>query len=319
MLIKKAPDVRYSEVTPKSLFVNRRAFLQTSAAALVAAGVASYADRAWAQGGGLAKLPNVKKTGAPFSVTEPATSYADMTSWNNFYEFGTGKDDPKANSKKFKPRPWKVKVEGMVAKPAEYDLDDFIKPYQLEERIYRFRCVEAWSAIVPWIGIPLKDVIDKLQPTSKATYVEFTTLEDPGQFPYQRTDVLPWPYLEGLRMDEARNPLTLLTVGMYGEVLPNQSGAPIRVVIPWKYGFKGGKSIVKIRFTDKQPKNTWQVMASNEYGFYANVNPMVDHPRWSQARERRLGEFRYRPTVMFNGYEDQVASLYKGMDLRKNF
>ena len=319
MLIKKAPDIRYSEVTPKSLYVGRRTFLQTSAAALVAAGVASYADHLQAQGGGLQKLANVKKTGAPFSVTETPNSYADITSYNNFYEFGTGKDDPKANSKKFKPRPWKIKVDGMVAKPAEYDIDDFIKPYQLEERIYRFRCVEAWSAIIPWVGIPLKDVIDKMQPTPSAKYVEFTTLLDPGQFPYQRSDVLPWPYVEGLRMDEARHPLALLAVGLYGEVLPNQNGAPIRLVTPWKYGFKGAKSLVRMRFTDKQPRNTWQVMAANEYGFYANVNPQVDHPRWSQARERRLGEFRYRPTLMFNGYDKEVASLYAGMDLRKNF
>ena len=319
MLIKKAPDIRSSDVTPQSLFVNRRTFLQTSAAALVGAGVASYADHAWAQGGGLQKLPNVKKTAPPFSVTDAPNSYADITSYNNFYEFGTGKDDPKANSKNFKPRPWKIRVEGMVAKPADYDLDDFIKPYQLEERIYRFRCVEAWSAIIPWVGIPLKDVVDKLQPTANAKYIEFTTLVDVRQFPMQRTDVLPWPYVEGLRLDEARHPLSLLAVGLYGEVLPNQNGAPIRLVVPWKYGFKGGKSIVKIRFTDKQPRNTWQVMASNEYGFYANVNPMVDHPRWSQARERRLGEFRYRPTLMFNGYDKEVASLYSGMDLRKNF
>jgi sulfoxide reductase catalytic subunit YedY len=320
MLIKKAPDIRSSEITPKSLFVSRRAFLQTSAAALVAAGVASYADRAYAQqGGGLPKIANVKKMGAPFTVNETPTSYADFTSWNNYYEFGTGKDDPKANSKKFKPKPWKIKVEGMVAKPAEYDIDDFIKPYQLEERVYRFRCVEAWSAVVPWIGIPLKSVVDRLQPTSKAKYIEFTTLYDTGQYPYQREDILPWPYLEGLRLDEARNELSLLSVGMYGEELPNQSGAPIRLITPWKYGFKGAKAIVKMKFTDKQPRNTWQVMASNEYGFYANVNPMVDHPRWSQARERRLGEFRYRPTLMFNGYEKEVASLYAGMDLRKNY
>jgi methionine sulfoxide reductase catalytic subunit len=206
-----------------------------------------------------------------------------------------------------------------VAKPASYDIDEFIKPYQLEERIYRFRCVETWSAVIPWVGIPMKSVIDRVQPTSRAKFVKFTTLLDPKQFPMQRTGLLEWPYVEGLRLDEAMHPLTLLAVGLYGEVLPNQNGAPIRLVVPWKYGFKGAKSLVKIEFTDKQPKNTWQIMAQQEYGFYANVNPQVDHPRWSQRADRPLGGFRQKPTQMFNGYADQVASLYNGMDLRKNF
>ena len=225
-----------------------------------------------------------------------------------------------ANSKKFKAAPWSVTVEGLVAKPATYSLEDFIKPHTLEERIYRHRCVEAWSLVIPWVGIPLGDIIKRVQPASNAQYIEFETLHDVGQFPMQRTNLLEWPYREGLRLDEAKHPLTILAVGLYGEVLPSQNGAPLRLVVPWKYGFKGVKSIVKMRFLEKQPVNTWQVMAPREYGFYANVNPMVDHPRWSQARERRLPSlFSNTRTQMFNGYADQVASLYAGMDLRKNF
>jgi sulfoxide reductase catalytic subunit YedY len=320
MLIKKPTDIRSSEITPKDVWLRRRQFMKASAAALAGAGAAVWLghDGASAQGGGLPKLPNVKKS--PLSTTETPTSYEYITSYKNFYEFESGAGDgPKRRSGSFKPRPWKIAIEGEVAKPASYDLDDFLKPLQLEERIYRFRCVETWSAVIPWVGIPLKTVIDKVQPTSRAKFVKFTTLMDPKQFPMQRTDLLQWPYVEGLRMDEAMHPLTILAVGLYGEVLPNQNGAPIRLVVPWKYGFKGAKSIVKIEFTDKQPKNTWQIMAANEYGFYANVNPMVDHPRWSQRADRPLGGFRTRPTQMFNGYEKEVASLYAGMDLRKNF
>jgi sulfoxide reductase catalytic subunit YedY len=317
MLIKKPSDIRSSEITPRNIYLRRREFIQASAAGLVAAGVAACGEVVGAQGGGLRKLANVKK-GSPFSTSEKPNTYEQITSYNNFYEFGTGKDEPKQNSKNFKTQPWTVKVEGEVAKPATYNLEDFIKDQVLEERIYRFRCVEAWSMIVPWIGIPLKNIIDKVQPTSRAAFVEFETLLDPSQMPYQRTDVLQWPYKEGLRMDEAKHPLTILAVGLYGEVLPNQNGAPLRLIVPWKYGFKGIKSIVKMRFIDKQPKNTWQVMAANEYGFYANVNPAVDHPRWSQARERRLPSFFANTrTQPFNGYGDQVASMYTGMDPRK--
>jgi sulfoxide reductase catalytic subunit YedY len=318
MLIKKAPDVRSSEITPKHTYLRRREFIAASAAVAAAAGFGALVRDTEAQGGGLAKLPNVRKS--RFSTTETLNSYDDITSYNNFYEFGTGKGDPKPNSRNFKPRPWKLAVEGEVAKPASYDLDDFLKPLALEERIYRLRCVEAWSMVIPWVGVPLADVIKRVEPTGKAKFIEFTTLLDPARMPYQRTNVLDWPYVEGLRLDEAMHPLTILAVGLYGEVLPNQNGAPVRLIVPWKYGFKSVKSIVKMRFTERQPVNTWQQMAANEYGFYANVNPTVDHPRWSQAREQRLpGFFKNHPTEMFNGYGDQVASLYAGMDLRKNY
>ena len=319
MLILKPSDIRSSEITPKSVYLRRPEFIQASAAALVAAGLPSLAAEAAAQGGGLAKLPNVRKS--PLSTTETPSLYEHVTSYNNFYEFAPGAGDgPKNNSKNFKPRPWKVKIDGLVSKPGDYDIDDFIKPYTLEERVYRMRCVEAWSFVVPWVGIPMADVIKRVEPMSKARFVEMTTLLDIGRFPMQRTDVLQWPYLEGLRLDEAMNPLTLLAVGIYGEVLPAQNGAPIRLVTPWKYGFKGVKSIVRIRFVESQPRNTWQMMAPSEYGFYANVNPEVDHPRWSQARERRLPAFiANRRTEMFNGYTEQVAHMYKGMDLRKNY
>jgi sulfoxide reductase catalytic subunit YedY len=318
MLIKKAPDIRSSEITPKEVFVGRREFIQASAAVVAAAGFGSLPGETEAQGGGLAKLPNVRKSA--FSTTETPNAWDEITSYNNFYEFGTGKGDPKPNARSFKPRPWKLAIEGGVAKPASYDLDEFLKPHALEERIYRLRCVEAWSMVIPWVGIPLADVIKRVQPTGKAAFVEFETLHDPSRMPYQKTTVLDWPYVEGLRLDEAMHPRTILAVGLYGEVLPNQNGAPIRLVVPWKYGFKSIKSIVKMRLVEKQPVNTWQQMASHEYGFYANVNPTVDHPRWSQAREQRLpGLFRNHPTQMFNGYGDQVASLYSGMDLRKNF
>jgi len=320
MLIKKASDICSSEITPQSVYLRRREFIQASAATLIAAGLGcSMADEVAAQGGGLPKLPNIKKS--PLSTSETPSLYEYTTSYNNFYEFETGAGDgPKRNSKNFKARPWKIAIEGAVNKPGSYDIDEFIKPYALEERIYRMRCVEAWSFVIPWVGIPMADVIKRVEPTSKAKFVEFITLVDTGRFPMQRTDALDWPYIEGLRLDEAQHPLTLLVVGMYGEVLPAQNGAPIRLVVPWKYGFKGAKSLVKIRFVENQPINTWQRMARNEYGFYANVNPMVDHPRWSQARERRLPSFiANHRTEMFNGYADQVQSLYAGMDLRKNF
>jgi sulfoxide reductase catalytic subunit YedY len=316
MLIKKASDIRSSEITPKSVYLRRREFIQASAAAMVGAGFGSLAGDADAQARTKLAGP-IKKS--PFSTTEKVNAYEHVTGYNNFYEFGTGKDEPAENARNFKTTPWTIEVEGQVAKPAKYALEDFIKPHALEERVYRMRCVEAWSMVIPWVGIPLKDVIARVQPTSKAKYVEFLTLFDRGRMPMQRTNVLEWPYVEGLRLDEAQHPLALLAVGIFDEVLPGQNGAPIRLVVPWKYGFKGVKSIVKMRFVENQPKNTWQVMAPQEYGFFANVNPNVDHPRWSQARERRLPDFVPRtPTRMFNGY-DEVASLYSGMDLRKNY
>jgi sulfoxide reductase catalytic subunit YedY len=318
MLIKPQPDVRSSEITPQALYLRRREFLEAASGVALAAAAAlapPAVGRAVAQTG--TRLPNVGKS--PLSTNEPLNDYEDVTTYNNFYEFGTAKDEPAMNAKRFKARPWKIAIEGHVAKPASYDIDEFIKPHALEERIYRLRCVEAWSMVIPWVGIPLADVIKRVEPTAQAKFVEFTTLFDPGRMPGQREPVLKWPYVEGLRMDEAMHPLTILAVGLYGEVLPNQNGAPIRLVVPWKYGFKGIKSIVKMRFVDYQPRNTWQVQTPNEYGFYANVNPEVDHPRWSQARERRIGEFFKRKTLMFNGYADHVARLYSGMDLRKHY
>ncbi len=322
MLIKKAPDIRSSEITPKALYLRRREFIQ--GAALAAAGALAagpFSGQAAAQAAGpgkLAKLANVK-TSRFSSTTEKLNDYDDITTYNNFYEFGTEKDDPARNARTLQPRPWTIAVEGLVKTPGTYDIDAFIKPYALEERIYRMRCVEAWSMVIPWVGIPLADVVKRLEPTAAAKFIEFTTLYNPMQMPGQRRAVLRWPYVEGLRLDEAMNPLSILAVGLYGEVLPNQNGAPIRLVVPWKYGFKGIKSIVKIRFVDVQPRNTWQISAPREYGFYANVNPEVDHPRWSQRSERRLGEFRMRRTEMFNGYGEQVASMYTGLDLAKNF
>ncbi len=313
MLIRRPTDIPYSEVTPRSLFLRRREFIQATAGTAVAAALSPTCARAQDR----AKLPNVGKS--QFSTTERLNDYDDITGYNNFYEFGTDKADPKANAQRFTTRPWSIRVEGLVKAPATHDIDSFIKPYALEERIYRLRCVEGWSMVIPWVGIPLADVIKRLEPQPGAKFVEFVTLNDPERMPGQRVPVLPWPYVEGLRMDEAMNPLSILVVGVYGEVLPNQNGAPIRLVVPWKYGFKGIKSIVRIRFTDRQPRNTWEIAAPREYGFYANVNPNVDHPRWSQATERRLGEFRRRKTEMFNGYGEQVAQMYSGLDLRKNF
>jgi sulfoxide reductase catalytic subunit YedY len=305
-------------VTPKAVYLRRREFLQAAgvAAAGVAVGLLPSAGSV-VEAQARVKLPNVKK--GPFSTTETPNSYADVTGYNNFYEFGTEKDDPKANAQRFVTRPWTIRVEGMVKSPSTVDIDAFIKPHALEERIYRLRCVEAWSMVIPWVGFPLADVIKRLEPLPSAKFVEFTTLNDPKQMPGQRLPVLNWPYVEGLRMDEAMHPLTILAVGLYGEVLPNQNGAPIRLVVPWKYGFKSIKSIVRIRFTDRQPRTSWEIANPREYGFYANVNPTVDHPRWSQASERRLGEFRRRRTEMFNGYGDQVAQLYSGLDLKKNY
>jgi len=319
MLIKKAGDIRWSEITPRSLYSNRRKFLAGLAAAGAAAATAGgvreiISPSATVHAGN--KINGLQKS--PFSTTETITPYKDVTHYNNYYEFGTEKTDPAEEAKNFRTRPWKVKIDGLVDKKQELDIDTILKMAPPEERIYRHRCVEGWSIVVPWVGFSLSELIKRVNPTSKAKFVEFTTDLDMTQMPGTRRPVLDWPYVEGLRMDEAMHPLTLLCFGMYGEDLPNQDGAPLRIVIPWKYGFKSAKAIVRIRFTEKQPMNTWNVANPREYGFYSNVNPNVDHPRWSQAKERRLGEFFKRPTLMFNGY-DQVASLYSGMDLRKDF
>jgi len=316
MLIKKPADIPSSEITPKSLYLNRRKFLAGAAAAGIAGLSLSRLVSPTTIVQADAKIDGIKKSS--FSTNETITPYKDVTNYNNYYEFSTDKYEPAGLAKNFKTRPWTVTIDGAVEKKQVLDVDTIIKMAAPEERIYRHRCVEGWSIVVPWVGFSLSELINKAKPTSKAKFVEFTTIEDPKQMPGQRGHVLDWPYVEGLRMDEAMHPLALLCFGMYGEALPNQDGAPLRIVVPWKYGFKSGKAIVRIRFTERQPQTTWAEMAPREYGFYANVNPNVDHPRWSQAKERRLGEFLKRPTLMFNGY-DQVASLYTGMDLKKNF
>ena len=317
VIIKRAQDLRWSDVTPREHYLRRREFIQAAAVA-VAGGVAGLISpseaRAQAKG---AKLPNVKKT--EWGQGEMLTPYDAVTTYNNFYELGIDKDDPSRNASSLKPRPWTVSIEGLVGKPGKFPFDDLVKPYQLEERIYRLRCVEGWSMVIPWIGFPLRDLLARVEPMPKAKFVEFTTLLAPNQFPGQQSSALDWPYTEGLRLDEAMNPLTLLAVGLYGEVLPNQNGAPMRLVVPWKYGFKSIKSIVRIRLVERQPSTAWEKSEPREYGFYSNVNPEVDHPRWSQAKERRIGEFLKRPTLKFNGYGDQVASMYAGMDLRKYY
>jgi methionine sulfoxide reductase catalytic subunit len=319
MLIKRASDIKSSEITPKALYLDRRRFLQTAATGALAFAAASLGPGLTRPGfaQGREKLAGVQKSS--LSTDEPLTPYDDITNYNNFYEFDTNKYAPASVAKDFRTKPWSVAVEGEVNKPAVYQLEDLIKPHTLEERIYRLRCVEGWSMVIPWVGFPLGEVIKRFEPTSKANYVEFTTLLDPVQMPGQRRSVLKWPYVEGLRMDEAMHPLTILAVGLYGEVLPNQNGAPLRLVVPWKYGFKSIKSIVKIRLVEQQPVGSWELAAPQEYGFYSNVNPDVSHPRWSQARERRIGEFSKRKTLMFNGYADQVAQLYAGLDLKKNY
>jgi methionine sulfoxide reductase catalytic subunit len=319
MLIKKPADIPSSEITSKSVYLNRRRFIAGTAVAGAAAATA-FAFRELGSPS-LVTQANAKIDGlqkSPFSTTETQTPFKDVSNYNNFYEFSTDKYEPAGLAKNFKTRPWAVTIDGLVKKKQELDVDAIIKMAVPEERIYRHRCVEGWSIVVPWVGFSLSELIKRAEPLGKAKFVEFTTLLDPKQMPGQRVPVLKWPYVEGLRMDEAVHPLALLCFGMYGEVLPNQDGAPLRIVVPWKYGFKSAKSIVRIRFTEEQPMNSWQQATPNEYGFYSNVNPNVDHPRWSQAKERRLGEFLKRPTLMFNGY-DQVASLYSGMDLKKNF
>jgi sulfoxide reductase catalytic subunit YedY len=319
-----------SEITPRQLYVSRREFIKNGALTVTTAG---------AVGSGLLWL--VEKGPPPDPLEEPAlasesprlavventsydtdesqTSRRDATTYNNYYEYGLDKGDPARNAHQLRTRPWTIRVEGEVARPQTIDIDTLLTWFPIEQRVYRMRCVEAWSMVIPWQGFPLGDLIRRLEPTGNAKFVEFTTLLDPEQMPGQRFPVLKWPYVEGLRLDEAMHPLTLIALGMYGDVLPNQNGAPLRLVVPWKYGFKGVKSIVKMRFTEAQPQTTWALAAPREYGFYANVNPEVNHPRWSQASERRIGDFGRRPTLPFNGYADQVAGLYSGLDLKANF
>ena len=318
MLIRRPNDIRSSEITDKDLYLGRRRFLRGAAAtagALLAAGLGPRIALAARQ-----RLDDVRKT--DFGKGETPNSYEDITSYNNFYEFGTGKADPAANSGDFDPAPWTVQISGEAEVTGEFTLEDILAPHPLEERIYRLRCVEAWSMVVPWVGFPLGDLLQRFKPLSAAKYVEFRTLHDPERMPGQRRPVLDWPYVEGLRMDEAMHPLALMAVGVYGEVLPNQNGAPMRLVVPWKYGFKSIKSIDRIIFRETPPRSSWEKAAPNEYGFYANVNPEVDHPRWSQKRERRIGASAFAskiPTRKFNGYGEQVASLYSGMDLARNY
>ena len=327
MLIKKPVDIRPSEITSKDVYLNRRAFLGAAAAA----GSALAAGQAFP-----AVIPNKRRAKldgvipGQYSTDEKKNSYMDVTTYNNYYEFGVRKEDPYRYSQAFEPQPWSIEISGEAEVTGTFVLEDFVKPHTLEERIYRLRCVEAWSMVIPWIGIPLADVIKSFKPLSSAKYVAFETLYDPKRMPGQRSRALRWPYVEGLTIAEATNPLPILAVGLYGEVLPNQNGAPLRLIVPWKYGFKSIKGIVSMRFTDKQPQTSWELAAPHEYGFYANVNPEVDHPRWSQARERRIGSdggtglsslftAAQRPTEMFNGYGEHVAHLYESLDLRKNY
>ncbi len=331
MLIKNQRDgfihPHSSEITPRGVYRDRRDLLK-----LMASGVAGTALAAWASREAIAQVPRPgklaalagAKSGVAGAVTmEKVTDYKDVTSYNNFYEFGTDKADPAKNAHSLKVAPWTVEVEGLVKKPGKYALEDLLKLSAQEERVYRLRCVEGWSMVIPWVGYPVSKLVDKVEPLGNAKFVEFISQADPKTMPFVGSRILDWPYVEGLRMDEAMHPLALLAFGMYGEVLPNQNGAPVRLVVPWKYGFKSGKSLVRIRFTDREPHTAWNKAAANEYGFYSNVNPNVDHPRWSQATERRIGEdglfAKRRKTLMFNGYEPQVGQLYAGMDLKKNF
>lgn len=320
MQVKKAQGIKSSEITSKKLYLNRRQFIKRSAA-LAASGLSiptSILGRAVIQEDKKEEKLEIVKTGE-YTVSEPMTPYELATTYTNFYEFSTGKRSVKELAKNFRTRPWTVFIEGHVEKPLQLDIEELIHMFPLEERVYRWRCVEAWSMVIPWIGFPLAGLINKCKPTSKAKFIEFITLKDPQQMPGLRSPILEWPYVEGLRLDEAMHPLALVGVGVYDEFLPNQNGAPIRMVIPWKYGFKSGKSIVKIKFVEKMPTTSWRRANSREYGFYGNVNPNVDHPRWTQARERRIGEEGKRETLMFNGYADEVGHLYSGMDLKKNY
>jgi len=320
MLIKRPADIPPSEITEESVYLRRREFLKR--AGLVTAGaLAAHASLAAAdQAPKGPELADVRKS--PLSTAEPPNTWTDITTYNNYYEFGTGKEDPSLNATGFKTDPWTVAVNGECGKSGAYAFEDIVSGHTLEERVYRLRCVEAWSMVIPWVGIPMADLLKRFEPNSNAKYVRFTTLYDPSQMPGQRRRTLDWPYVEALTIEEAMHPLTLMAVGLYGRELPNQNGAPMRLVVPWKYGFKNIKSIVEISFTSERPVGSWQKAAAHEYGFYANVNPEVDHPRWSQATERPIGAGLFasrKPTLMFNGYADQVASLYTGLDLRKNF
>jgi sulfoxide reductase catalytic subunit YedY len=312
MLIRNSRSIPSSEITPKHVYLTRRTLL-AGVAGLLGAGTVT----------GDAAAEPLSASPSPFSTDEKRTSLKDVTSYNNFYEFGVGKDDPARNAGALTAKPWTVKIDGLVNKPGDYPLEDLLKPVSLEERVYRMRCVEGWSMVIPWVGFPLAEVLKRADPLGSAKYVAFETLKRPSEMPAQASlfPVLDWPYLEGLRLDEALHPLTILAVGLYGETLPNQNGAPFRLIVPWKYGFKGIKSIVRISLVEKEPPTSWNKQAPQEYGFYANVNPAVDHPRWSQATERRIGEsgifVKRRPTLPFNGYAEQVASLYAGMDLKK--
>ena len=322
MLIKKPDAIKSSEITDKKLYLSRRDFMSLTTRSLgaLAAGIVApelILGSHEAEASTAAKLSGLRKS--PLSGSDTLTPYKDVTSYNNFYEFGTDKYSPAQLAGSLNTRPWTIKVEGEVKRPRTYDIDALLKLAPLEERIYRMRCVEGWSMVIPWAGFPLSELIKQVEPNGNAKFVEFTSLHDPRQMPGQRTGVLDWPYVEGLRLDEAMHPLTILALGLYGEVLPKQNGAPLRVVTPWKYGFKNAKSIVKIRFTSTPTASAWMKANPREYGFYANVNPHVDHPRWSQARERRIGEFLKRETLMFNGYAEQVAHMYSGMDLKKFF
>ena len=324
--IGKSPPV--SDITPEPLYMRRREFVR-NAVLFTATSAGVGGSLLWLMRGGRAEPKPARSAGGDpdlpvvrrgaYGTDEPRTPYGDVTTYNNFYEFGTDKGDPAENAGTLRPRAWTVRIDGEVHKPQVVDVDQLLGWFPLEERVYRMRCVEAWSMVIPWVGFPLGDLLKRVEPTSRARYVAFTALLDPEQMPGQRRRILDWPYVEGLRIDEAMHPLTILAAGLYGKVLPNQNGAPLRLVVPWKYGFKGIKSIVGIRLTETQPATTWNLAAPREYGFYANVNPAVDHPRWSQATERRIGELRRRPTLPFNGYAEQVAALYAGMDLREFF
>lgn len=317
MRVSKPSLLPASSITDEAVFHDRRAWLKTLLGGTAAAigSTVPWPARADTGGAPLKAARNPK-----LSVSDTPNSYEDITSYNNFYEFGTAKDDPKANSGTLKPKPWSVTVAGEAETTGTFTLEDLLKPHALEERVYRFRCVEAWSMVVPWVGFSLGDLLTRFKPTSRAKFVEFTTLMDPKQMPGQRSNTLDWPYVEALRMDEAMHPLAMMVVGVYGKTLPNQNGAPLRLIVPWKYGFKSGKSIVRIRFTERQPRTTWNIAAPSEYGFFANVNPAVDHPRWSQGSERKIGGKLFASrvqTLPFNGYADAVAPLYKNMDLRR--
>jgi methionine sulfoxide reductase catalytic subunit len=324
MLIKRPDDIKVAEITPRELYLNRRQFIVSASATVLASGAALAGCDLFEspqEAHGRQKLAGITKS--PFSTDEKQNSYKDITSYNNFYELGVEKNDPARNAKYLTARPWTVGVDGEVKKPKTFDIEEIMKLSPLEERVYRMRCVEAWSMVIPWVGFPLSALIKLAEPTNNAKYIQFLTLHDPKRMPGQQSSIfgspIDWPYVEGLRMDEALHPLTILSVGLYGETLPAQNGAPMRLVVPWKYGFKSIKSIVAVRFVEQQPPTSWNKMQPQEYGFYSNVNPEVDHPRWSQATERRIGEFLRRKTLMFNGYGEQVAHLYKGMDLRKYY